>query len=242
MNDCFVYIDRKPCGEPFYVGIGTAKRVRLKDRNAHHKNICNKYPDWTREIFYTGDTESCKRIEKYLIAEFGRRDLGLGTLVNMTDGGDGTNGWQCTPEELDRRSAQSKKLWQSEEHRERMRKLSTGRSITDEARAKIGDAHRGKVISIEVREKIRSKLIGRKPTEEAVRKSAESRKGMVFTEERKQNISKALTGKKQTPEQIQKFREATTGMVWWNDGNQRTRSFDCPGEGWVRGKRLKDAA
>lgn len=29
------------------------------------------------------------------------------------------------------------------------------------------------------------------------------------------------------------------GKKWWNNGEKRKRSFDCPGQGWVRGSRTK---
>ena len=28
----------------------------------------------------------------------------------------------------------------------------------------------------------------------------------------------------------------TKGKLWWNNGVEQTRSFECPGEGWVRGR------
>ena len=31
---------------------------------------------------------------------------------------------------------------------------------------------------------------------------------------------------------------SSKGMLWWNDGNTVKRSKECPGDGWVRGRRL----
>jgi hypothetical protein len=77
--------------EVFYVGIGkTEKRSTSKhNRNQMWWNIINK-TEIGIEILSNDLTwnEACD-IEKYLIAYYGRRDLGLGTLVNMTDGGEG---------------------------------------------------------------------------------------------------------------------------------------------------------
>ena len=28
----------------------------------------------------------------------------------------------------------------------------------------------------------------------------------------------------------------TKGKLWWNNGVKQTRAFECPGEGWVRGR------
>lgn len=80
--------------EVFYVGIGkSVKRAHHKrGRNTHWKNIVNKV-GYSVEIVCTCEdwNEACQ-IEQYLIKFYGRRDLGLGSLVNMTDGGEGVLG------------------------------------------------------------------------------------------------------------------------------------------------------
>tara|TARA_R110000822_G_C15120790_1_gene473975 strand:+ start:69 stop:707 length:639 start_codon:yes stop_codon:yes gene_type:complete len=79
--------------EVFYIGIGVPNRPYRKDRrNKWWNNIVNKY-DYDIEVLHTNLTwdEACKK-EIYLIKYYGRKDLGLGTLVNLTDGGDGTFG------------------------------------------------------------------------------------------------------------------------------------------------------
>lgn len=42
--------------------------------------------------------------------------------------------------------------------------------------------------------------------------------------ERMQNGQAALMGSKMK------------GKLWWNNGTEQTRAFECPGEGWVRGR------
>lgn len=77
-------------GEVFYVGIGSKKRPYSKNsRNKHWRNYTTKH-EYEVSILFEKLTwkEACIR-EKSLILDYGRRDLGLGTLVNMTDGGDG---------------------------------------------------------------------------------------------------------------------------------------------------------
>lgn len=91
---------------PFYIGIGKKKsrhdnhfaetiiysRAYSKDdRNCIWNRIVNK-TDYEVEIIYESDSkEEIKRKEVEFIALYGRRDLGKGTLVNLTDGGDGMN-------------------------------------------------------------------------------------------------------------------------------------------------------
>jgi hypothetical protein len=80
--------------EPFYIGIGCQKNYQRayvkKHRNKYWNNIVNS-TDYRVEIILDNLTkDEALQKEKEFIALYGRKDLGLGTLVNMTDGGDGT--------------------------------------------------------------------------------------------------------------------------------------------------------
>lgn len=83
--------------EPFYVGKGTGDRLKssLLDRESPFKvNKINKIRKSGGEVITLKLYENLENIEsleieKELISKIGRRDLGLGTLVNQTDGGDG---------------------------------------------------------------------------------------------------------------------------------------------------------
>jgi hypothetical protein len=93
--DCkkvFIYRHRTlDTNEVFYIGIGvTKKRSWTKHgRNKFWHNIVNKH-GFIHEIIAEVDTrEEAKELEIFLIQLYGRRDLGTGVLVNLTDGGDG---------------------------------------------------------------------------------------------------------------------------------------------------------
>lgn len=83
--------------EPFYVGKGTGNRLKssLLDRESPFK--INKIKKIRRiggeiitlKLFENLENEESLEIEKILISKIGRRDMGSGTLVNQTDGGDG---------------------------------------------------------------------------------------------------------------------------------------------------------
>ena len=84
--------------EIFYVGIGSdSKYKRAKNlslRTDYFKKIINK-SEYKLDIVFDDLTweEAClKEIE--LIALYGRKDLGIGTLINFTDGGEGRKGSQ----------------------------------------------------------------------------------------------------------------------------------------------------
>lgn len=92
---------------PIYVGLGRAardishlKRVKKQQPlvNPHLENTLKKMlldgiePRIIRHVDGLSK-EDAARMEQHLIATFGRRDLGTGTLTNMTGGGDGYTDW-----------------------------------------------------------------------------------------------------------------------------------------------------
>jgi len=78
--------------EPFYIGVGkTVKRAyTVKRRNKHWHNVYNTTPIEVEILFENLTVEEAFEKEAEFIKLYGRRDLGLGSLVNMTDGGVGT--------------------------------------------------------------------------------------------------------------------------------------------------------
>lgn len=82
--------------EVFYIGIGSDENYERastpKNRNRYWHNIVNKTP-YEVEIILDELTweEACEK-EKEFIKLYGRKDLKEGTLVNMTDGGEGAVG------------------------------------------------------------------------------------------------------------------------------------------------------
>jgi len=100
MNNKVVYCHiRLDTNEVFYIGIGDSKRPYIKsNRNKYWKNISKK-AGYIVEILYNNlNNETAKELEVFLIKLYGRKDLGLGLLVNMTDGGDGLDGFNHSEE------------------------------------------------------------------------------------------------------------------------------------------------
>jgi hypothetical protein len=87
---------RLDTNEVFYVGIG---KHRYRARSTHNRNkwwrsITNKV-NYNVEIVWEGDCyEEAKELECLLIKEYGRKDMKCGTLVNLTDGGEGSKGFK----------------------------------------------------------------------------------------------------------------------------------------------------
>jgi hypothetical protein len=83
----------------FYIGIGEneSRAYDKKGRSRVWKNTASK--GYETEILFEDLTwEQAVEKEKEFIALYGRKDLGLGTLVNLTDGGEGTIGYKHTQE------------------------------------------------------------------------------------------------------------------------------------------------
>jgi hypothetical protein len=82
---------RKDTNEIFYVGIGkTISRSKSKsNRNPHWLSIVRKYGYDIKVTHQNITWEEACEIESEKIKEYGRKDLGLGSLVNLTDGGEG---------------------------------------------------------------------------------------------------------------------------------------------------------
>lgn len=82
--------------EVFYVGIGADKNWKRayseRSRNPHWRNVVNKTKYDVEILFDNMQLDKLKLKEIELIKLYGRRDLGMGSLVNMTDGGDGILG------------------------------------------------------------------------------------------------------------------------------------------------------
>jgi stress response protein SCP2 len=77
--------------EPFYIGIGRdeARAFSKKGRNRHWRFITTKSNYEIDILFEDLSWEQACEKEREFIALYGRKDLSKGTLVNMTDGGDG---------------------------------------------------------------------------------------------------------------------------------------------------------
>ena len=107
MNNKVVYIHRKATNrEVFYVGIGNPRRAFVEQhRNVFWRRVVSKH-GYDVEVIHTGlSWEDACDIEMDLIELIGRRDLGLGTLVNLTDGGEGNQGIVWSDERRAEKSA-----------------------------------------------------------------------------------------------------------------------------------------
>lgn len=151
--DCYIYRHiREDLGIPFYVGIAQKKHDNDYSRSISHngnsrslfwKRIVAKTA-WISEVMLDDLTweEACEK-EKEFIKLYGRANLGLGTLCNLTDGGDGRLGYIATEEFRRKISETSKGRRHSSETKEKQRIGSTGRRHSEVTKQKLRDKNTG---------------------------------------------------------------------------------------------------
>lgn len=119
--------------QPFYIGIGSDSSFKRAFEKTRRSQLWNKIVSKTSyevEIIFDNLTweEACKK-EIEFISIYGRKDLGTGVLVNLTDGGEGALG---------------RKYIASQETKEKLRKSHLGFKHSDETKLKHSLIRKGK--------------------------------------------------------------------------------------------------
>ena len=201
---------------PYYIGKGKGNRAyRRRDKGIKPPKDKSKILILKQNL----TEEESFRHEVYMIAVFGRKDLGTGILHNRTNGGDGVSGAVV-----------------SDETRRKMSEAHKGKPRSKEIRRKISEAHKGKTHSEKSRRNMSESQKGKTFSEETKRKLSEAKKGKTFSEEHKRKLSESQKGKSRSEESKRKLSEVNKGRKWWNDGcGNRKRMVECPGDGWRLG-------
>lgn len=208
-NNKVLYFHKTPDDKVFYVGIGNLKRPYSKRyRNKWWHNTVNKY-GYKVEIFIENlSHEEAIKEECYYIKHFGRADLNLGTLVNMTDGGDGANNpseetrSKISESSLGRKHSDESKQKISQNHA----KHNLGKKASQELKDKLSKSHigiqagekhplYGKHHSQEARDKIGAAHKGMKHSEKTLKQMRDVKLGKIKTDEHRKNLSLSLSGK-----------------------------------------------
>lgn len=201
---------RLDTNKPFYIGIGLKsdglfKRAFSKKRHAFWKSVVNKTA-YDVEIIIDELTweEACQK-EKEFIQLYGRIDLNNGTLVNLTDGGDGSSNLILSKNVKEKisNSLKGKSSWLGKKHSEETKKKiaekmkgkspgNKGKNASDESRLKSSIAMKGN-----------KNRIGKKHSDETKRKigikSAQKipwNKGKQWNDDVKKKIRESIKNKR----------------------------------------------
>lgn len=178
-------------GEVFYVGIGNIDRPYIKSkRSKFWNNIVKKYGyDIIIEETNLSWEKACE-LEIYWIKRIGRRDLGLGTLVNLTDGGDGTNNVVLTDQTRQKMSIAQigKTRLVTDDHKKNLSKSLLGKTKTDSHKNNISKSKSG----------IPNGKKGYKCTPEQIKRMSESNSGRPWSQKRRDAQNKKIEYDKQT--------------------------------------------
>ena len=185
MNSFYTYAFLREDGSPYYIGKGKNDRIDSPKRNIN-------LPPKDRRIYLKQNIseEEALKHEIYMIAVFGRKDIGTGILRNKTDGGEGVSGWVANERQKEKLSQSLKGKPKSAEQREKMSQsqkrrweLRKDRSVSQETREKMSKSQKGRIHSPESRKKMSESqsgknhpLFGKKHSPETRKKMSESHK------------------------------------------------------------------
>lgn len=207
----------------FYIGIGSDKNFKRAfskcDRNKYWKNLVNKYGYYVEIIKKDISWEEACIFEKECIKLYGRLDLKSGTLVNMTDGGEGIIGLIHSDEHRRKNSEANKGKKKSEEqilkfkkrrlsnvHKQKLIISRIGKHHTDETKKKISEKLKnkfsginnpfyGKKHSDDIKKIISNKGIGRVVSENTKKKMSQSHIGKTHTVSDKTKLKMSILNK-----------------------------------------------
>jgi hypothetical protein len=243
--DYYTYAYLRKDRTPYYIGKGIGDRIYSTSRR-------NNPPKDRSRIIYLKQNlteEEAFKHEIYMIAVFGRKDLGTGILHNRTNGGEGVSGYVCSEETKRKISEVKKGKTHSEETRRKQSEVKKGKTHSEETKRKQSEVKKGKTHSEETKRKISEARKGKTSNRKGVTLSEETRKKMSEakknpSEETRKKISEAskgntnMLGKTHSEETKIKLSESKKGIKWWNDGcGNCKRMVECPGDDWRIGRK-----
>jgi hypothetical protein len=221
--ECFyvyAYIDPRD-NTPFYIGKGHGDRDQDHLRRSvytnpvHSKRFLYKK---IRKLIAAGVQPVIHRVldnlsedlaffwETFFIHALGRRNLGTGSLCNLTNGGEGTSGLLVSAETRRKQSQSHIGIRQSPEVCRLRAEARRGYRHTEETKHKISVAHCGKTLSTEHRKKLSE--AHSHPSDETRKKLSEARKKRVISEATRLKISLSNRGRKCSEATKQKISHA----------------------------------
>jgi hypothetical protein len=192
----YIYRDPRPRKKlaPIYIGKGIAARRRADfhwngtSKNTLFARILGKCRDLGLEpiieiVAWFDDESAAFDLEIALIKKFGRRNLGLGPLTNLTDGGEGVSGQVF-----------------SAEHRAKMSAARLGKKLPDDQREKMIAGIRKKFADPEYKARWMETIQAANQTPEAREKQSIAMRVSTACLANLAALAKANLGSKRSPE------------------------------------------
>lgn len=218
MSSFYTYAYLREDGSPYYIGKGNGNRAYSK----HRKHI--KVPNKNRILILKNNLteEDAFKHEIYMISVFGRKDLGDGILINLSDGGDGVSGYKHTG--LSKYKMKTKALNRppvSKETKEKISKTLKGRKkspLSEEQKKKISETKK-------------------KNFKEGKYKTSNGMLGKKHKEETKKKMSAIMKTKNnyQIASQSRMKKVMINGTIY----NSRKEAIEKTGMSWRQYKKLK---
>jgi hypothetical protein len=201
-------------GTPYYIGKGKNNRAYQQHRNGP-RGVAVSTNKLNIVILEANLTEvGAFAIERRMIKWYGRKDLGTGILLNLTDGGIGAPNVKIT-------ESKRAKLVAAHLHRSPM---------TDKTKLKIGKAHKGL-----------QKFTKEQKIEQSIRRKNNKWWNNGITQcfaPMPPNNSYVRGRLKFNNVGAQKGTDVNKGKRWWTNGDTQIFSKECP-EGFVLGRKVK---
>lgn len=213
----YVYVYRDPSrgNEPIYCGKGQADRAHSHLGGKSHSNyLNNRLAKMKRNgiepiinVVNMPSEALAMQCEVDTIARFGRKDLGLGPLLNMTDGGEGTSGYvpstECRKKQSAAMKGENHPMFGKSHSSETLQKMSEKQKGENNPMYGKTSSRKGKTLSFETRQKQSAAMKGKTPSAETRKKWSVARKGE----------NNSMYGKTHSPESKQKNSDAHKGKV-----------------------------
>jgi hypothetical protein len=165
---------------PYYIGKGSNGRIY-----ATQDRIVPPPTDKSRIIFLKQNLteEEAFRHEVYMIAVYGRKDLGTGILRNLTNGGEGMSGHIQSEEHKRKVAIANTGRRHLDETRRKMRDSWEVRKLTpfsEETRQRMSQSKKGKTFTEDHKQNLSAALKGKPKSKEHIEKRSEIRRGKVW--------------------------------------------------------------
>jgi hypothetical protein len=225
---------------PYYVGKGQGDRAYRSNGKPCAVPKDKKYIIFLKTLLFE---EDAYKHEKYMIAIFGRKDLGTGILYNKSDGGEGCKGVIWTPERRELQSIKNKNRNIKPPNQKGKKSWTNGIIQTISFECPGDGWYLGSLPKPKISEINKERFSGRKWWNNGIEMKMVFEcpgegwnLGRIKTDNMIKFNNERNKGRKKSIKEIESYRKSMIGRRWWNNGVENKLVIECPGDGWVLGR------